>query len=269
MTGVSSSDVFYINDFENGANLDITLDMTHATLDQIRAAVTDIDHLRGSRFDHHRVRTTISVADATEVEYGGDGTHLNANQVSTDVVGARKMHALRPSTSIQWKHYNGDPSLELWTSENPDGDLRAAITALPDSPTHLYVRSADPGEQSSWDVTLPLAQKQMDDAVGIRDRLPVVVYQVDMRDGRISELSVGLGDPTAAAAHAVAVVSAVAPTTAHPLTVEWRLDGASSSEVSQFTACSTIGGASTAVPAYPSFASLKDWAATAPVGCSP
>ena len=146
MPGVSSSDVFYINDFENGANLDISLDMTHATLDQIRAAVTDIDHLQGSRFDDHRVRTTISVADATEVEYSGDGTHLNADQVSADVAGARRMHALRPSTGIQWKHYNGEPSLESWTSENPDGDLRAAIAVLPDSSTHLYVRSADPGE---------------------------------------------------------------------------------------------------------------------------
>ena len=118
-------------------------------------------------------------------------------------------------------------------------------------------------------MTLPLAQKQMDDAVGIRDRLPVAVYQVDMRDGRISELSVGLGNPAAAAAHAVAVVAAVAPTRAHPLTVEWRLEGASSSEVSQFTACSPLGGGPTAVPAYPSFTSLKDWAATTFVGCSP
>lgn len=269
MPGVASSDVFYINDFENGANLDIGLDMTHATIDQIRATVDGINDLEGSGFDDHRLTTKMVVADTTEVEYGGDGKHLNADQISADVTAVRRMRPDVTSANIQWKHFNDYSSLELSDSADPDQDLRVGIAALPNSSTRLYVGSVAPLRKSSWDVTPPLTVEQMDDAVGIRDRLPVVFYEVGMREGHVVDLSVNLGDPSKAASHAVAVVSAVTPSPAHPLTVEWRLTGAGNSEVDRFTACSPVSSPVAVAPTNPSFASLKDWAAKVFASCNP
>lgn len=267
MPGVDSADVDYVNDFENGANLDIRLDMSDATVDQIRATVDRIDDLERSRFKGHRLSTKITVADSAQVEYGGYGPALNATQISTDVSAVRDIRAHATAASIQWQHFNDYSSLDLWDSTNPDGDLRAAITALPSSSTHLNVRSIAPERQSSWDVALPLTQEQMDDAVGIRGRLPVVVFQVDMRDGLIGEVSVGLGDTASAVSRLSAAVLAMTPSRTHPVTVEWRLATAAPGEVSRFTACAPMRADSPAAPREPSFDALTEWVARSSVGC--
>lgn len=228
MPGVAASHVGYINDFENGANLNIDLDMVNATDMEISGVAGRINELTGDRFDDHRRTTTFKVADRAALEYGAD---LDPTQVAAD---ARVLRVLRPHASaghIIWKHTVERSRLEMWNAATPDSDLKAALHALPFSSTVAYVRSSKPAENSSWEVALPLTPSQMDAITQVRDRLPVTVYQLNVHDGRISELSVNLGDPRVAYQNAQSMMAALAPTQAHPITVEWRLsDGASAGE---------------------------------------
>lgn len=266
MPGVTSADVSYVNDFENGANLDIQLDMSQASIEEIRAAAKKINDLKGSRFDDHRQTTKISVDDHAELEYGGYGGALEAKQIAADSVAVRTLDDQVNTDTIRWVHFEDFSSLELQESTSPDSDLRAVVSALPASSTLVSVRSGAPDPHNSWDVALPLTLEQVNNIVGLRDGLPVTVYQVEVRDGHVSGLDVNLGDPAGADERVRAVVTAVAPSRAHPVTVEWRLAVNAPREIGRFTACSAGAASSTAPPA-PAFAALENQFAQEFSGC--
>lgn len=249
LPGVTSANVNYVNDFENGANLEISLNMTHASIVEIREAVVSIVEAEGSRFDDHRLETAIAVADRSTVEYGGYGKHLDAEEVAADATAIRALESRVSAETIEWHHFDDHASLELWESNDSDADLQALVETVVSPSSHVYVRPNARQPQNAWDVDLPLTLEQVATAAALRDRLAMPVYQVDMRDGHISGLDVNLGDIAVANEKARAVVAAVAPTQSRPLTVTWRLIGDKPRENGRFAACSPTGGLPTAPPA--------------------
>lgn len=268
MPGVAAMNVAYINDFENGANLSIDLDMTRATEPEIGAAAHRVEELVGTQFSDHRQKTTITVADRAGIEYSAG---KSPEYIVTVAQLLRGLRARSGAGTIEWLQVGGPPNLEIWDSPEPDADLRAALgglsTVVP-TPADgvVHVRSGAYRKRSGWNVALPLTHAQMDVIVGQRDRLPVIVFQVDVLAAAISGLSVDLGAPDEAYGNALAVVAAVAPTRAHPVTVEWRMTGAAPAEVARFTACAP---AEFAPPPVSGFAQLKERLEDQFAGCCP
>jgi hypothetical protein len=161
MPGVSAVDVGYVNDFENGPNINISLEMPEATEADIGAAAHRIGELTGS-FDDHRRRTEITVAPMTILKFSAD---IGAENGDTDVAAeARVLRAIRPrlsASSVQWEHYNGRSRVELWSATTPDEDLHAALDTSLAGATEVYVRSAVPVERRSWEVELPLTAAEL------------------------------------------------------------------------------------------------------------
>ena len=257
MPGVSSSSVSYINDFENGANLRIRLDMADASEAQIGAVAQRIDALKGAAFDDHRQSLEISVADFAALDYQA---RRAPSAVATDARVLRAVRAQADAGTIQWQYFDGQSRLEMWDATTPDSDLRTALRELTvgeAAPEVVYVRSASPAHHSSWEVTMPLTVAQMDAIARVRDALPVVVYHVDVGAGRISGLSVNLGASSLAFGNTMAMVGALEPSKAHPVVVEWRLADAAPADVGQFTACSSGADQATAAAPVTGFADLK------------
>ncbi|MCK0174324.1 hypothetical protein [Mycolicibacterium sp. F2034L] len=161
MPGVSVVDVGYVNDFENGPNINISLEMPEATEVDIGAAAHRIGELTGS-FDDHRRRTEITVAPMTVLKYSADiGEEVAYTDVATE---ARVLRAIRPRLSaswVRWEHYDGRSRVELWSAATPDQDLRAALDTSLAGATEVYVRSAVPAERGSWEVELPLTDAEL------------------------------------------------------------------------------------------------------------
>jgi len=264
MPGVAASDVVYLNDFENGANLDIDLDMTQATEPEIGSAAQRVEELVGTQFSDHRQKTTITVADRADIEYS---TGLSPQYIVTVANLLRGVRARSGARLIEWLQAGVPPRLEIWDSPDPDVDLRTALDGLPAAADGVvYVRSAASRERSGWNVTLPLTPAQMEVIADQRDRLPVIVFQVDVRAAVISGLSVDLGAPAEAYRNALALVTAVAPTREHPVTVEWRIADAAPAEVAEFTACAP---AQAHTPTPSDFTQLKNRLDSQFAGCGP
>lgn len=251
LPGVASSNVSYINDFENGANLRIELDMTDATEAQIAAAAQRVNDLKGDAFDSHRQKTTVTVAPRAVVSYDG---RLDPPTVAANSGLVRAVRAHSDAGSIRWLEIDGRSRLEVWSSADPDRDAATALAA-DGGPETLYIRSADPARHSSWEVTTPLSVTDFEALVRQRDRLPAALLWVGVDSGRISGLSVNLGAPATAYANLAAVIEELQPSREHPVQIEWRLDGAAPHEVGRITVCAEA--ADSAVPAA-GFADLSD-----------
>jgi hypothetical protein len=235
LPGVASVDVSYINDFENGANLDIVLDMSRASEGELSAAASRIEELKATRFDRHRQSTTISVAKSAALTYRGA---IELAEIAADARVLREVRALSFAPSIQWLRSDSQSRLEVWDTTSPLQELRVALRALSSRSAVISVRSAEPGRRSSWEVDMPLAPAQMDALAQRVDELPAVVYYAQVRDGRISEVSVNLGAADVAFGNALMVLAALTPTSEHPVVVEWRLSDAPPGQIARFTACS-------------------------------
>jgi hypothetical protein len=202
------------------------------------------------------------VDDGTVVKRGAD---INADQTAADAVLLRGLRTKVPDGSLEWSRDDGNSRLEVWDTPHPDEALSAALVALAGHASAIFIRSAQPDTESSWDVTLPLSVDQQHAIMALRNKLPVTVYEVTVRDGRISGLSVGLGAPASAYQNAVTMIITLAPTRTHSVHMQWRLAGAQPGEMGEFTACAAP---SAVQPAPREFPQLRDYFDTQFGGCA-
>jgi hypothetical protein len=87
----------------------------------------------------------------------------------------RELRAKVPDGSLEWSRDDGDSRLEVWTTGHPDETVSAALVALSGHASAIFIRSAQPDTENSWDVTLPLSAEQRHAIVGLRNNLPVTV----------------------------------------------------------------------------------------------
>lgn len=257
--GVRSVDVSYINDFENGANVRITVEMNHAPTDQIIDVAAEIETLKGTDFTDHRQSVSISVADAAELIRGAE---IEPERMAGDVDTLRRLRAQNRDGYIKWTRDASRSRLGVWASRSPDTLVRSAVSLL--SPgDELYVRSESPARQSSWEVALPLTTEQYDGLRQVRDRVPLTVYELTVREARITSVSVDLGTPSDAHQHAIALLTALRPSRATPVDVEWRLG--SGGQIDEFTACAELPAADNSLQ---NFEGLRGYFAAEALKCS-
>jgi len=262
MPGVDSVDPGYINDFENGANLKIELGMSSATEQQIADAADRIRQLKGADFAGYRQEADFIVTDGAVVKRSAE---IDPGEIAADAGVLRRLRAVVPDGSLEWSRDGTNSRLEMWDVNHPDDALTAARATLAGRADTIYIPSAQPEAEASWDATLPLNAEQQLAIIELRNGLPVIVYESEVRDGRISGLSVGLGAPPIAYHNAVTMIAALSPTRTRPVHVQWRLAGAQPSEVGEFTACAMP---STAVSTPLDFSQLRTYFETQYVGCA-
>jgi hypothetical protein len=257
LPGVSAGDVSYINDFENGANIDVALEMIHASTDQIADVASAVRDLEGSDFDGHRRTLTITAADGARLIRHGD---IDPARIAHDIGIVRAVRAEAIGGDVRWIQGDGVSRFEAWDVDNIDDTTRTAIGLL--SPGDVVdVQSAQPERQNSWEVTLPLSVFQFDTLGAVREHLPTKTYWLSIDQGHISGVSIGLGavDPYA---DAVAVLNVLQPSRTSPVSVEWRIE--SDGTVDEFTTCAALPAHG---PTGRDFASLRDYFHAQPSGC--
>lgn len=239
LPGVDSVDVGYINDFENGANLNVEVRVPRATEHQIAEVADRIRMLKGADFSRHRQETDFVVGDGAVIKRRSD---VDLQQVAADTVVLRRLRADVPNGSLVWSRDENNSRLEVRDTRDSDTALGTVLRALAGEVGSIYTRSSQPDTESSWDVTLPLSAERQHTIVALRDTLPVTVYEVTVRDRRIAGLSVGLGAPANAYQNAVTMLTALVPTPTHSVQVQWRLADGKPGEVAEFTACAAPSG---------------------------
>lgn len=268
LPGVDAVAHDYVNDFENGAQLNLEINADTASEQQIAAVAARVHELMGDRFAGHRNRITYAVAGGSIVD---TRSMPNAESVS---VAARLLRSLRPQID------GGTIEVRLDESQMTVGMLRGpadadqavrSMAVVIDSfdaalPVVAEIRSPEPALYSSWTVHFPLSPAELSRIVSLRDSLPVVVFQLGVGGARVVDLFVELGDPTQAYDNAAAVLAAVSPSREHPVGIRWRIAGSPSRETGRFVACAEP--ASPPSQAVATFESMKQWFGEQYADCS-
>lgn len=259
LSGVDAVSHSYINDFENGAQLNLQISIGATSERQIATVAGRVHELMGDGFAGHRNRITYILVEGSIVD---TRPMMNTESVS---VAAKILRTLGPQ-------FNGETvEVRLDESQMTVGMLRSpadtddavrtvavvvnSLDAAP--PVVAEIRSPQPALHNSWSVQLPLSPAELDRIVSLRDSLPVVVLQLGVRGDRIVDLSVDLGDPTHAYDNAAAMLAALSPSGQHPVGIQWRMAGAPSRETGRFVACAEPG--SPPSPAVATYETMRQW----------
>jgi hypothetical protein len=219
LPGVDNADVRYSNDFENGAELDVKMVMTHTSEQQIAAAASHLGAVNKSDFKGYRQYASFVVGDALTVQRDAN---LDPSQIVGDVHLLRELRAKAQGTAIKWSRYGTRSRLEVWETTQTRAVLAAALETLADDvTTTVYIRSAEPTKVATWEVDLPMDNPQSDAVRDVLTRLPLPAYYVHVDSGQIVGLNVYVGERETAFSGLKSVIHAVQPTNDHPLSLVW------------------------------------------------
>lgn len=218
MAGVDSVNPGYINDFENGAELNLVVTMPKASEEQISAVASRIASIKGGDFDDYRQSCDFVVGDALEVKRGAQ---LDPARIADDTHRLRQLRTRVPRSAIQWSRDGANSRLEVWDTEHTSDVLTAVLaTVQPESMT-IYIRSAEPTNYPTWEVGAPVSAEQRAAIDAVISVLALPVYYVRIDDARITELSVYITNTAEAYRDLKSVISTLAPTKQRPLQLEW------------------------------------------------
>lgn len=259
LPGVDAVAHDYVNDFENGAQLNLEINVGTASEQQIAAVASRVHELMGDSFAGHRNRITYALAEGSIVD---KRPMTNAESVS---VAARMLRSVRRQIidgTIEVRLDESRMTVDMLRGPADTDQAVRSLAVVIDSldatlPVVAEIRSPEPALHSSWTVWLPLSPAEVSRVISLRDNLPVVVFQLEVRGATIVDLFVELGDPTQAYDNAAATLAAVRPSREHPVGIQWRLAGAPSRETGRFFACSEP--ASPPSPAVATFETMKQW----------
>lgn len=218
LPGVDSVDPGYINDFENGAELNLVVTMRKASEEQIAAVASRISSIKDSDFDSYRQSCDFVVGDGLEVKRGAQ---LDPGQIADDTHRLRELRTKVPRSAILWSRDGSSSRLEVWDIGHTSDVLTAVLAAVKHEPMTVYVRSAEPTKFPTWEVGVPISDEQRAAIDALLSRLALPVYYVRIDNARITALSVYITDTARAYGDLKSVISTVAPTKASPLQLEW------------------------------------------------
>lgn len=218
MTGVESVDPGYINDFENGAELNFVVTMPHATVEQVAAVASRISSIKGDDFDGYRQSYGFVVGDELEIKRGAQ---LDPAQIADDTYRLRELRKSVPQSTILWSRDGTSSRLEVRDVGHTSDVLTAVLAAVKPEAMTVYVRSAEPTKYPTWEVGVPFSGEQRATLDTVLSRLVLPVYYVRIDNARITALSVYIVDVARAYGDLKSVISAVAPTKDAPLQLEW------------------------------------------------
>lgn len=218
MPGVESVNPGYINDFENGAELNLVVAMPKATEKQIADVASRIIRVKDDDFDGYRQSCDFVVGDGLEVKRGAN---LDPAQIVDDTHRLRELRTRVPSSGIQWSRDAAGSRLEISSVEQTSEALTAALATVEPEPMKIYVRSAEPTKYPTWEVGLPLSGEQRATIDSVLSRLALPVYYVRIDNAKITALSVFITDTARAYGDLKSVISWVAPTKGAALQLEW------------------------------------------------
>ncbi|MUM22465.1 hypothetical protein FZI91_12245 [Mycobacterium sp. CBMA271] len=229
MPGVKSVNMSYVNDFENGPNFRLTLDMPEASIEEIVAVATRVRDTMGDDFDKHRQQIQFDVAAKAIVErqsygYSGQTADLDPDRVGSDAGLVRKLAPIAGGSTLS-RDTNVGSELRTWPVDNPDAVAPQALPILAGEDLTLRIESTDTHVHGAWVLKLPLTAERWQELARTRNAMPATVYSVFVQDGAMREISVGLRAPDTAARDLTAVIDAVAPTADRRLTAQWRVLG--------------------------------------------
>lgn len=218
MPGVESVNPGYINDFENGAELNFVVTMPTATEEQISAVASRIASIKDGDFEGYRQSCDFVVGDALEVKRGAQ---LDPARIVDDTHRLRQLRTRVPRSAIQWSRDGANSRLEVWDTEHTSDVLTAVLAAVQPEPMTVYIRSAEPTRYPTWEVGAPLSAEQRTTIDAVISRLALPDYYVRVDDARITALSVYITNTAEAYRDLKSVISTVAPTKQQPLQLEW------------------------------------------------
>lgn len=228
MPGVRSVYMSYVNDFENGPNFWLTLDMSQAGIEEIASVAARIRDTMGDDFDSHRQKFRFDVAPGGAVERRSYGSadpraDLNPERIGADARVVRNLIAL--SGRATWlRDTNIGSRLTFAESPDPDAVVAGALPLLMNEAVTVKAPASRPVQRNGWELTMPLTDAQWRDITRLRDGMPVQVFSISVVDGKVSGLNIELPVLPSAAADLTKTIDAVGPSREHPLAISWQLD---------------------------------------------
>lgn len=219
LPGVAKFDADYVNDFEAGASLRLSVYVPEATEPQVVAIAQRITDITRGQFGGYRQETAFAVAGRAEVQTGAEP---DPPQVADRVRRLRQMISAIPTAEITWS----DGGLSLRDAPEAAASFAAVRGGLAGEPARVKVMPRGAGPM--WEVDFPFDAEQERRLAGQVAAFPFDVRSVALEKGFPSTLIVGVRDPKTAYADLTAVISTFHPTREHPLRLMWHSSGRTS-----------------------------------------
>lgn len=275
MPGVTSAKMSYSNDFTNGPNFGLTLEMSEASIQQITAVAARIRDAMGADFDSHRQGLGFEVTQDGFVErnsygYSGQTADLDPARIGADALLVRDLVPLAGGTTLS-RDTNIGPRLTTRYIDNPDAVAPLALPLLAGQDLTMRINSKDTRVHGDWGFRLPLTVERWRELARLRNAMPANVYSTYVEEGAIRKASVGLRTPGTAARDLTDVIDAVNSTQEHKLTIQWRVLGGPPNSKESYGEPTVCGRSGTAVtlPSASDTTSLSDYLAAAYTLCRP
>jgi hypothetical protein len=196
--------------------------MEDATEQQIADVATKINELRGDLFDNYDRTLKISVAHWASVH---PGDVYDPADVARTAGLVRALHTQVQAQDIQWYGTitKGTSSLKIYQAQAPGEALDAALRVLGGRRADIEVSPAERITAPYWMVSGPLT-------AGVKQRIdrqlsamPGPASWVGVKDGFITQLTMGIPSEATAYADLVAAIKAVEGGPQHPVILRWAL----------------------------------------------
>ena len=240
MAGVESFSANYADDFTHGTNLDTSVRMPAATVEEVEAVARRIDEVGNQQFDGFDRSTDFIIGENLQLSRRAE---VLPEGIAADTRAARQLRAALPAGEIEWFRSRLAGSwLEL--SEMASSGVEtfaAARAAVGDEPTDVRIRPAEPGQM--WSATFPLP---VDREQAIRRALagtPLPPISIGVEDGAVTRLGVGVSNPGPTTSDdLVAAITATDAVRGPSLDFEWHADR--SGDGQNFSGSVDVGGCS-------------------------
>ncbi|WIM85829.1 hypothetical protein PT015_12805 [Candidatus Mycobacterium wuenschmannii] len=240
MPGVHDAMVSYTNDFERGATVHINVFVPDASAKQIEDVVARINEVRGDSFTKFDQTAEFAVTPTRTIVVKR-GADLDPPGVASDAEGLRKVTAAVGAGEATLFRNKSTADLDLRKVAGPADDVFAAVRAGFGDTARLDVDLLSLGsDRPSWRAAFPFSIADQQRVNQQLAAMPVEVFRVAVgSDGTISALGVRVHNQDSAYQDLVSVIGITGAGPAHPLNINWRLDGAT--QTPQFSGSVDVG----------------------------
>lgn len=220
MPGVQSFSASITNDITYGATLRLEADMSTASEAEIAAVVSRIKELEGDDFDKYQQTTEFGVGDGVSVQRNAD---FDPEQIAGDARRMRQLKSVLQTAvgTMSWFRSKSADTMEFRDAENPQQILTAVRGVAADQAVKVTISTRSGSTDPLWTVTFPFSADQQTGVVNLLAGLPTSVSAVDVDDGHISRLSVGIKAGNDPERDIDTVIDSIGPDPQHPLYLRW------------------------------------------------
>jgi hypothetical protein len=221
MPGVSDVNLVYDNGILEGTRFELRVGMEQATDEQIGAAAAEINAARGEDFEEYDQRIEIDVADGVSL-----GSSKALPRDSGDVAGLlRELDSRVTAQSIDLlSTADSATGIDIYDAEATGAVVDTVLQVFANRPLHQIEVNPPAGssKEASWWIFTQLSpeQKRHIDAQ-LAAAAPAAPRLVNIRDGEVDRLNVGIPSPETAYADIVRVIAALGAGPQHPLQLGW------------------------------------------------